>query len=65
MGIKTLSASLYVNLMPRSEKPPHHMGIKTIRNLDCKSNTTSEKPPHHMGIKTPKDGLMVICRVSL
>ena len=36
-----------------SEKPPHHMGIKTINTLltDPKFKS-SEKPPHHMGIKT-------------
>ena len=36
-----------------SEKPPHHMGIKTdlIVALYLFINV-SEKPPHHMGIKT-------------
>ena len=35
-----------------SEKPPHHMGIKTplFGLLLCVLG--SEKPPHHMGIKT-------------
>ena len=36
-----------------SEKPPHHMGIKTRYRLHIAlSHKYSEKPPHHMGIKT-------------
>ena len=36
----------------RSEKPPHHMGIKTKDFAQFGGELTSEKPPHHMGIKT-------------
>ena len=35
-----------------SEKPPHHMGIKTKKIAICLTALHSEKPPHHMGIKT-------------
>ena len=35
-----------------SEKPPHHMGIKTNRAMELFQLSFSEKPPHHMGIKT-------------
>ena len=35
-----------------SEKPPHHMGIKTFGTKPNTPCTASEKPPHHMGIKT-------------
>ena len=36
-----------------SEKPPHHMGIKTYKDNFELYELVSEKPPHHMGIKTP------------
>ena len=46
----------YLGRIPRgfsSEKPPHHMGIKTIFHLiSVHVCPSSEKPPHHMGIKT-------------
>ena len=35
-----------------SEKPPHHMGIKTLFFGQLQAVNHSEKPPHHMGIKT-------------
>ena len=36
-----------------SEKPPHHMGIKTRAYARYGYGIQpSEKPPHHMGIKT-------------
>ena len=35
-----------------SEKPPHHMGIKTALCSILAYLFNSEKPPHHMGIKT-------------
>ena len=35
-----------------SEKPPHHMGIKTQTCIHLPARKGSEKPPHHMGIKT-------------
>ena len=36
-----------------SEKPPHHMGIKTLWFIpEARAWEYSEKPPHHMGIKT-------------
>ena len=36
-----------------SEKPPHHMGIKTnLPYVYQQLVRNSEKPPHHMGIKT-------------
>ena len=51
MGIKTLIVFDKFHFMP-SEKPPHHMGIKTIMNSINEIRLVSEKPPHHMGIKT-------------
>ena len=34
-----------------SEKPPHHMGIKTPSSgLNAICTQSSEKPPHHSGI---------------
>ena len=52
MGIKTLPMTMTAALMA-SEKPPHHMGIKTEYALHGFQNLlSSEKPPHHMGIKT-------------
>ena len=52
MGIKTLCAPYYIAL-EASEKPPHHMGIKTERACQkYEPQNSSEKPPHHMGIKT-------------
>ena len=44
-----------------SEKPPHHMGIKTYRPYYSLQPTLSEKPPHHMGIKTVQ---FFWCRIS-
>ena len=53
MGIKTLMKYFFGSYSSISEKPPHHMGIKTfaIKTNIC-SQPHSEKPPHHMGIKT-------------
>ena len=39
-----------------SEKPPHHMGIKTSFQHPELLEIHSEKPPHHTGIKTSKLG---------
>ena len=48
-----------------SEKPPHHMGIKTKAvEATVVSTTGSEKPPHHMGIKTPHQWLLRFGRIS-
>ena len=45
-----------------SEKPPHHMGIKTAWFLACfQIGFYSEKPPHHMGIKTLCSGVISGC----
>ena len=33
-----------------SEKPPHHMGIKTFVHPWPQMRLHSEKPPHHSGI---------------
>ena len=53
MGIKTSQPGVGKSAII-SEKPPHHMGIKTHRWLSKWSEChASEKPPHHMGIKTP------------
>ena len=41
-----------IHQMIDSEKPPHHMGIKTKKIAICLTALHSEKPPHHMGIKT-------------
>ncbi len=55
MGIKTQTKADGLRLVS-SEKPPHHMGIKTdFHYLFRVTSSTSEKPPHHMGIKTLAD----------
>ena len=51
MGIKTAKPILRL-LMLDSEKPPHHMGIKTLDTAWFCNYFCSENPPHHMGIKT-------------
>ena len=51
--------STLVEIQP-SEKPPHHMGIKTHHRKLILNFLTSEKPPHHMGIKT--DSFFIIIR---
>ena len=52
MGIKTDRTGLVRRILI-SEKPPHHMGIKTqYPVVEVVISTCSEKPPHHMGIKT-------------
>ena len=53
MGIKTVNNIHVFHACNGSEKPPHHMGIKTVKDgLNIGDRPTSEKPPHHMGIKT-------------
>ena len=52
MGIKTFQLTLFLLLEISSEKPPHHMGIKTQPSIRLSAACNSEKPPHHMGIKT-------------
>ena len=52
MGIKTPSSVLVDGVVNTSEKPPHHMGIKTAASIQSLDFLFSEKPPHHMGIKT-------------
>ena len=52
MGIKTASFQAFVEENVSSEKPPHHMGIKTSGFSESSFRLFSEKPPHHMGIKT-------------
>ena len=54
MGIKTVMSQTPVCAVCVSEKPPHHMGIKTSGREQVKAIVTSEKPPHHMGIKTSR-----------
>ena len=47
------AGSSNVSVAKHSEKPPHHMGIKTVSDsANFRLKRTSEKPPHHMGIKT-------------
>ncbi|HHX2505360.1 TPA: hypothetical protein ACU8BO_000686 [Neisseria subflava] len=43
---------MFRQLTTDSEKPPHHMGIKTYASGKTQFAYYSEKPPHHMGIKT-------------
>ena len=51
MGIKTVIAVGSIKIPPNSEKPPHHMGIKTPSSgLNAICTQSSEKPPHHSGI---------------
>ena len=52
MGIKTSHLLQYFSSTSNSEKPPHHMGIKTGCPVEWQRILGSEKPPHHMGIKT-------------
>ena len=52
MGIKTFYITHYYPPKKNSEKPPHHMGIKTSFWSFIALALVSEKPPHHMGIKT-------------
>ena len=52
MGIKTFRSIFNDFDQLCSEKPPHHMGIKTLVNSGFSESSFSEKPPHHMGIKT-------------
>ena len=52
MGIKTHDISFLLVNELSSEKPPHHMGIKTVQMPLVRRPLASEKPPHHMGIKT-------------
>ena len=52
MGIKTYSNPRLSLAHNTSEKPPHHMGIKTHHFYAKRKQSASEKPPHHMGIKT-------------
>ena len=63
MGIKTLGAMVEFGIPWVSEKPPHHMGIKTFFRLTPLCTIYSEKPPHHMGIKTVNYKL--ICKIHL
>ena len=56
MGIKTNPRAAQSSLGLLSEKPPHHMGIKTSFQHPELLEIHSEKPPHHTGIKTSKLG---------
>ena len=62
MGIKTSHLLQYFSSTSNSEKPPHHMGIKTGCPVEWQRILGSEKPPHHMGIKTKK---IAICLTAL
>ena len=50
-GLRQFS-QMFRQLTTDSEKPPHHMGIKTYASGKTQFAYYSEKPPHHMGIKT-------------
>ena len=65
MGIKTPNHFL-IGCPLASEKPPHHMGIKTLK-LEALVSTTisSEKPPHHMGIKTKAAAAFAVAPIAL
>ena len=52
-GLRLTDVSVSPKVRSDSEKPPHHMGIKTqTQKTHLYPIVTSEKPPHHMGIKT-------------